>query len=102
MLINRRSFNIKSGGMDTAIQLIKDVTKDLTAASTNTKVRDVRLSTAFFGAFDVLVMEVEFETLAAYESYWNEAFGHPLMAAFFEKWNTLTTGGGSNELWEVR
>jgi hypothetical protein len=102
MYINRRTFPMKQGAMEPAIELFKDLVKDGKAANLPVAPREVKLLTAYFGPFDLLVMEVEFEDLASYESYWGEVFGHPLMVAFFEKWNTLNNGGGANELWEVR
>jgi len=37
-----------------------------------------------------------------YQQYWNEAFSHPAATKFFETWDKLIAGGGTNEIWEVR
>ena len=96
MVINRRTFNMNKGSMEAAIQLIKDTVAELHSE------KSPRLSTAFFGPFDVLCMEVEFENLEQYEKYWKDLFARPEMERFFEKWDQMTAPGGANELWEVQ
>jgi len=96
MVINRRTFNMNKGCMEAAIQLIKDIVAE------HPSEKSPRLSTAYFGPFDVLAFEVEFEDLEQYEKYWKDLFARPEMESFFEKWDKLTTTGGANELWEVR
>ncbi len=98
MLINRRTFKIKPGRMEEAVKLIKDFVEEVGVPAGGA---NPRLSTAFFGAFDVLFMEVEHENLDHYQKYWNELFNLPAMGRFFETWNSLTEVGGVNELWEV-
>jgi len=100
MLINRRTFNVRPGCMEEIIQLVKDIGRDV--GSLPSGARETRLSTALFGPFDVLVTEVEFENMEQYQQYWNEAFSHPAATKFFETWDKLIAGGGTNEIWEVR
>jgi hypothetical protein len=98
MLTNRRTFNVKTGCMEAAIQLLKDTAVLVPVISA----RPYRLQTAYFGPFDVLAMEFDFESLKEYEDFWGAVIGHAVMEAFFEKWNVLTSGGGVNELWETQ
>ncbi len=98
MIVNRRSFNIKPGCMQEAIQLINDVVREMGSQAGGT---NPRLLTAAMGPFDVLIMEVEHENLESYQKYWDAIFGHPAMEPFFTKWWTLASGGGVNEVWDV-
>jgi hypothetical protein len=100
MVINRRTFNVKPGCMEAAIKLLKDTEADFAAVSKSKRPTWV-LSTAMFGPFDVLAMEAEYEDQDQYRAYTDELFSSPVMGPFFEAWNLLIVGGGSNELWET-
>ncbi len=98
MIINRRTFNIKPGCMEAVVQLLLGL---VDPSGPKPGDRPVRLSTAEFGPFDVLAMEIEYENLDQYQQYWKDVSANPRMVPFFEKWNTMVAGGGTNEVWEV-
>lgn len=100
MYINRRTFNIRPGCMDSAIGLIKDEVAYLGEGHFGDG--PVRLMTAEFGGFDVLIMETMHETISGYETAWKNWMESDRPGPFFEKWNQLIERGDKNELWLVR
>jgi len=60
-----------------------------------------RLYTSDIGPFDVVAIEIEFESLEEYEKGWAEWRARPEVAAFMEKWYDLTESGGNNEIWTL-
>jgi hypothetical protein len=98
MFINRRTFKIKPGRQEEAVQALKDV-----VAHAGDLARPTRVQTAMFGPFDVIVLDIEFDTMSQYDAYWQAGFEHPAVIKFFESWDSvLNAGGGINEIWEVR
>ena len=90
MYTNRRTFVIKRGHMQEAIDLFASDESD----------RAYRL----YGSngiapveFDTITAETDFETLAEYEAYWQKALDSEF-AEFIEKLNKITVPGGRNEL----
>lgn len=98
MIINRRTFNIKPGHVEEAVQSIFEVMKVM--GNSDRAVR-TKLLTAAIGPFDVLVMETEHPDLGQYQKDWEETFAHPAMEPFMKKWFEMNAGGGTNEIWEV-
>lgn len=99
MYINRRTFSVKMGCMDSAVELLK-----AEEANVQPMVESLQpvLMTSIFGTFDKLVWEGRFESMADYEKFWADWVELPTSQKFFETWVTLTEPGGLNELWEVR
>jgi len=62
---------------------------------------DFRLYVPNVGRFDRIAMEIEFESLEAYEKGWADWGSTPEAAAFMEKFNELTETGGANEIWAL-
>lgn len=93
MLINRRTFVIRRGQFDEALALMREAVQQ-SGAPTRILIPEV-------APFDHLVVEGEFESLAAYERYWGEWFASPDATAFLERWQTVTDTGGTNEIWRV-
>lgn len=99
MITNRRTFLIKPGQMEEIIQTLKDVMAQVNLQHAPT---GIRVLTAIYGPFDVLVLESDHPNVAAYEASTNELFSNPLMGKFMETWFTVVVPGGTNEIWEVR
>ena len=97
MLVNRRTFMVKPGKMDEVKKLVVDYARERGNLSSGS---GQRILTGLVGPFDVLVLEVDHENLAAYERFWAEVFDHPSAEAFFQKWNMCIESGGTNEIWE--
>ena len=94
MLVNRRTFIVKPGHLEEAIELLK---AEVTRVWPSMPVRYYRehIAPSDTGAF-----EAEFESLAAYEKAMAE--GWPRVSAeYLEKWNQLAEAGGTNEFWEL-
>jgi hypothetical protein len=99
MIVNRRTFNIKSGCMEDAVQLVKQETEAERERSGYSG--PVRIYTSETGRFDRLAVEWEYENLAEYEQGWAGWAARPTTPAFMEKWGAVTDKGGINELWNV-
>ena len=97
MVMNRRTSIVKRGRMQEAATLLKALAEKL--QSTNP--RAYRIYVPEFAPFDVLCIEVDFDSLAEYQQYWAEYFAQPETTAFLERWYELTDTGGTNELWEL-
>ncbi len=92
MIVNRRTFILRQGRRQSAIEAIK-----ATYARDPSTVK-LRWYTSDIGPFDQLVMEMEFQDLAEYNKYWT-AFDPG--EDFWKGWFDLTATGGTNEIWEV-
>ena len=93
MFINRRTNKVKPGAMEELVKLTKAEIERTKSKAT--------VYTAYFGPYDVIVFDFEFESLEAYQKFWDEWFASPEGDRFMEKYNTLVESGGSNELWNV-
>lgn len=60
-----------------------------------------RICSSYYGVFDALTLEVEFESIAQMEAAWAEINAQPGMAAFMTKWYAVTQSDGANEVWIV-
>ena len=99
MIVNRRTFNIKSGHMEDAVQLLKQ--EDAAERERGGYSGPIRIYVSETGQFDRLAVEWEYENLAMYKQGWAEWGARPTTPAFMEKWLTLTAEGGTNEIWNV-
>ncbi len=94
MLINRRTFNVKRGHTDEVVALLKAAVEQ----SGNT--RAFRIYTPETGSFEIVAVELEYESLEEYGRLWAEWSATPEAAVFLgEKWYDLTEGGYTNEIW---
>lgn len=93
MLINRRTFVVKRGCMHDVVALLKAERKQGHTT--------YRIYTPHIAPFDVIIIDFEFENLAAYEKKWHEWFTSPESAEFMERWYELTENGGTNEIWNL-
>jgi hypothetical protein len=60
-----------------------------------------RVYTPRIAPFSQVVAEWEYESLEAYDKFWEEWSARPETAQFMEKWNELTENGGTNEIWNL-
>lgn len=93
MFINRITYKVKPGAMDEVVKLSKAEIERTGSKAT--------VYTPYFGTNDVVVFDFKFESLEAYQKFWNEWFASPEADEFMKKFNTLVESGGSNELWYV-
>jgi hypothetical protein len=93
MFINRITYKVKPGSIVEVVKLSKAEIERTRSKAT--------VYTAYFGPNDVVVFDFEFESLEAYQKFWNEWFASPEGDEFMKKFNTLVESGGSNELWCV-
>ena len=96
MIVNRRTRVVKPGRMDDARALIQEAVRAKPSGVT----RSVRCYVIEFGAWNLLALEAEFETLAECERLFAEWLAS-LSPEFWKKWNELRDQGGSNELWTL-
>ena len=90
MIVNRREFNVEVGHVKDAIALIKALDYP----------KPIRIVTSMSGAFNVLAIEVEYESLAEYERIVPEWAARPDTPEFMAKWHEITKSG-VNEFWQV-
>jgi hypothetical protein len=93
MYINRITYKVKRGAIAEMVKLSKVEIERTRSKAT--------VYTAYFGPRDVVVFDFEFESLEAYQKFWNEWVASPEGDEFMKKFNTLLESGGSNELWYV-
>lgn len=92
-IINRRTYVADRGKFQEAIELLRGATKDARYK--------YRICSSYYGAFDAIALEVEFESVAQMEEAWAEVNAQPAMAEFLNKWYAATFSGGSNEVWSL-
>lgn len=101
MLVNRRTFIVKSPHYDEAIALLLEARQLIKLVAPNT----ARIYTSNIGPFDVIALEVEHESLSAYEHDLAAFNAHPVVAArvpsWFSRWGEITAPGGMNEIWSL-
>jgi hypothetical protein len=95
MLVNRRTWVVKRGRMEEALELLKAEGKRIGSPPV------MRLYAPNIGASDLLALEFEYESLEAYEKWSAEYFASPEAAAFQQKLYELTEVGGANEFWAL-
>jgi hypothetical protein len=93
MLVNRRTWVVKRGRMQEALELFKAEGKRINSPITN------RLYAPSIGAFDLLALESEYESLEAFEKDFAGYYASPEGTAFQEKLYELTEVGGGDEFW---
>jgi len=93
MFINRITYKVKPGAMPEVVKLSKAEIERTRSKAT--------VYIAYFGPRDVGVFDFEFESLEAYQKFWNEWYASPEGVEFIKKVNPLLESGGSDELWYV-
>jgi hypothetical protein len=95
MIVNRRTFVVKNGCQDEVVAMV---------LAENTRLKwsiPSRVYTPNIAPFGLVVVEWEYEDLAAYEKHWADWFALPETPDFMEKWLSLTKTGGANEIWNL-
>ena len=98
MIVNRRTFVAQRGRMQEALALLKEALAKV--GETMDSPITMRFYSPEFGAFDVFAVEMEYEDWDEYHealATWKEMVSEE----FWEKWYTLTEGGGANEMWNI-
>ena len=80
MIVNRRTFKVKKGRMQEAATLLR------TGGDYMDNIPPYRIYTSSIGTFNLLVLEQEFENLAAYEKFWNAHNTAPETPALMGLW----------------
>jgi hypothetical protein len=93
MIVDRRTFIVDRGRMETAVGMLTAQRADAPHA--------YRIYTPIIGPFDRITVELEFESLAELEQFWNGWFARPETATFFERWHQLSLSGGENTVWQL-
>ena len=93
MIVQRLMFPTKIGRGAEAAELARE--ERARTGSTH------RIYRSYLGPADTLAMEFESEGLGEMEAFWSEWFATPESGTFMAKWNELTKGGGSNEVWTL-
>jgi hypothetical protein len=94
MLVNRRTFNLRSGAEAEMTALMKEGLKWKPAGV------PARYYFTEIGPFDVAAMEAEFESLADYERLVAEWVGKA-PPDYWERWDKVVLEGGTNEIWRL-
>ncbi len=92
-IINRRTFSAERGKLQEAIDLLRRASQGARYP--------YRICSSYYGTFDAITLEVEFESIAQMEEAWAEINVQPGMAEFMPKWYAATQSGGANEVWIV-
>lgn len=95
MLINRRTYMPKSGRTADVIARFK------TGANHLDWIPPFRVLTSRLGPLGLVVLEVDFESLADYERFWASFASAAESRAVDENFSEMVEPGGTNEIWEV-
>ncbi len=94
MLVNRITFHIKVGCMETAIPAAKAEIARMGIPGT--------VMTVNFGRADTLIADLPFENLAALEAFFEKWGQDPQTPDFWKVWNTVIEPGTANEVLVVQ
>ena len=95
MIINRRTFSVKVGKMDEIVAVLSsggDIVSDRPAG---------RILVSSIGTFDRVSLELEFESLAHYETWWQTWNESSASEDVMQRFNACIDPCGVNEIWEV-
>lgn len=90
-IINRRTFSAERGKLEEAVDLLRQEAKG--------SPYPYRICSSYYGVFDAITLEVEFESIAQMEAAWAEINAGSGMAEFMNKWQAAAKSGGNNEVW---
>jgi hypothetical protein len=99
MIVNRRTFHVKPGCESQAVEWLSNEAKAEKARGGF--LGHVRIYVTSIGQFDQVAFEIEFESLAEYETFWATWGARPTTPALMEKWYELIVSGGTNEVWDL-
>jgi hypothetical protein len=105
MLVNRVTWIAKRGHKNELAEWFRHPTVwEWKGIPEELRARAMRLYTPKTGAFDTVVLEIEFDNLEHYEKWW-EAIGNynatPERSAQMQRFLEITETGGTHELWNL-
>ncbi|MDF1516136.1 MAG: hypothetical protein P1S60_20170 [Anaerolineae bacterium] len=95
MIVNRRTFKVKHGKEWECVEMVKAENERLKWPVT------YRIYMSNIAPWGQMVVEWEFEDLAAYDKFWTDWQALPETEAYMKKWRKLTRPGGANEIWDL-
>ena len=95
MIINRRTFPVKLGKMDEVVAVLT------TGGDVVPNTPPFRILVPSVGTFDRVTLELEFESLAHYETWWDAWGESPDSDEVMERFHACVDPGGVNEIWEI-
>ena len=96
MIVNRRTYNIKFGAMEEALELVKP---EFAAVRTRGYTHPYRIYVSNIGQFSQIALEWEFQTLAELDEFWTS--WRPENPDFPEKWYGLQRAEIEIEVWDL-
>jgi hypothetical protein len=93
MFAHRLTFRVKTGHMDEALEMIKGEIAKGGAPS--------RVYQSYISPGNVIIQDLEFESLAELQAFWAEWFSKPETAEFVQKWDQLVESTVTNEVWQI-
>jgi hypothetical protein len=97
MIVNRRTFDVKPGRMQEAVELVR---KAQAALREDGLTGAIRSYVSRIGTLGQLSTEGEYESLTEYGKVWARFSARPTTPAFMEKWYEVVKGG-TNEIWTI-
>ena len=95
MIVQRLTFQVKSGNGEKAIELIKEA-KTMLAPP-----HGAQIYNSYIGPFNEILYDLKFENLSGLEEFWEKWWSLPETPPFMEQWNELVTDGGGSEIWTL-
>ena len=95
MLVNRRTNQVGMVPMEDAVALVKEALQWVPAG-----MGPIRVYTSSIGPVGQISLEVELQSLADYERFWN-GWTAQVPPEWWERWNRVIESGGSNEIWTL-
>ena len=89
MIVQRATWKAKPGHVEDLIALLK--------SESSKEGMSYRVYTTLSGSHETMVVEWEFESLAAQEAFWAKRSAKPETPSFMVKWRELTENEGSTE-----
>lgn len=95
MLVDRRTFFVKRGRMEEAAPLLKSI------MTRYHHPLPVRVYAPYIGSIDLIALEIEFENLVQYQSFWDEWYARPESSEALKKWYDITEPGSEQVIWSL-
>jgi hypothetical protein len=92
MIVERFTWHVKPGHQQEFVELVKGERERIGKA-------EVRIYVPFYGPHNVVIGELEFETLEDQDGFWQEWWQAPEAQTYMEALSQLQDAGGSHELW---
>ena len=89
-IVNRRTFIAGRGHVQEVVDMLK--------GEANYRF-PYRIYSSHYGAFDRVVLEIQFEDVAQMEAGWAEWYASDASKEFTTRWVEITESGGTNEVW---